>query len=333
MITVFSFLGSIFGYVLYGCNFLVQNFGVAIIIFTIIFKIILFPMSIKQQKSMAANARIQAKQKELQEQYKNNKQKYNEELQKLYDKENMSPMSGCLTSLLPMFVMLGIYYAVVMPITNVLHIAKETYSALALFINQIPGVSINSSSIYSQIDVIRLFNNPGSYQMLVNSKEVTSILSPDQISSIKNLSGGFNFLGLDLLSTPKNAGIISWAMLIPVLCLVTSLGSQFLMQRMNGNPMGGQQGCMKYMLYLFPLLTAWIAYSVPCAVGFYWICSTVLGFIQSLIMSKIYSPAQLTAKAEAQHIALMKLQEANVPYSPVAGTLTSNTSNQNKKSK
>ena len=324
MVQIFSFFGSIFGYVLYAAYFLVQNFGVAIIIFTIIFKIVLFPMSIKQQKSMAANARMQKKQNELKEQYKNNKEKYNEELQKLYEKENVSPMGGCLTSILPMFVMLGIYYSVVMPITNVLHIAGETYSKLASYINQIPGVSINSASIYSQIDVIRLFNNPSSYAMLSNSKEVQNILTPNEMAAIKNLSGGFNFLGLDLLSTPNKDGLISWAMLIPVLCLITSLGSQILMQKINGNSMGTQQGCMKYVFYFFPLLTAWIAYSVPCAVGFYWICSTVFGFIQSLILNKIYSPVQITAKAEAQHLARMKIIEAAVKYSPVYDTVSSN---------
>ena len=280
---------------------------------------------------MAANSRIQAKQRELKEQNKNNKEKYNEEVQKLYNKENMSPMSGCLTSILPMFVMLGIYYSVVMPITNVLHIAQDTYNSLALYLNQIPGLSINSASIYSQIDVIKLFNNPTTYDMLIHDKTVTSILSQTEIGAIKNLSGGFNFLGLDLLSSPNQEGFLSWAMLIPVLCLVTSLGSQIIMQRMNGSTMGNQQGCMKYMLYFFPLLTAWIAYSVPCAVGFYWICSTVFGFIQSVILNRIYSPAEIAAKTEAQHLARMIIDEAAVPYSPVVETV--NQSNQNNKKK
>ena len=97
--TVFNFIGSIFGYVLYGVYFVVQNFGVAIIIFTIITRLLIFPTSIKQQKSMAANSRLQAKQKEIREKYANNKQKANEEMQKLYEKEGVSPMGGCATSI------------------------------------------------------------------------------------------------------------------------------------------------------------------------------------------------------------------------------------------
>ena len=79
----------------------------------------------------------------------------------------------------------------------------------------------------------------------------------------------------------------------------------------KGNPMSQQQGCMKYMFLALPLLTAWIAYTVPAAVGFYWICSTVFGFVQTLIMNKFYSPDILNAKAEAAHVARLELDEKN----------------------
>lgn len=327
---IFGFFGSIFGYVLFAAYFLVKNFGVAIIIFTLIFKALLFPMSLKQQKSMAANARLQEKQRELKEKYGNNKEKYNEEVQKLYQRENQNPMGGCLTSLLPMFVMLGIYYAVVKPITNVLHISQVAVDEINRIINVIPGVSINSG-IYSEIDIVRLFNNPLSREILANDPNVINAVGQEGIAKITDLSSGFRFLGLDLLSTPKNAGIISWAMLIPVLCLVTSIASTIIIQKINGSAMGTQQGCMKYMLYFFPLLTAYIAYSVPCAVGFYWICSTVLGFVQSLIMAWLYSPAQLTARAEGAHVALMEIQEEKVKFSPVYETVTTGKEKKKKK--
>ena len=120
MMTIFSFLGSLFGYVLWPIFYLVQNYGIAIIIFAILAKIVLFPFSIKQQKSMANNQRLQKKQREIQEKYKNNKQKANEEMQKLYAKEGVSPSSGCLTSIVPMLVMLGIFYSISSPLSNTL---------------------------------------------------------------------------------------------------------------------------------------------------------------------------------------------------------------------
>ena len=301
MMQFFNIFGSLFGYVLWAAYHFINNFGIAIIIFTLIFKVILFPSSVKQQKSMAANSKLQAKQRLLQEKYGNDKQKYNEELQKLYEKENVSPFSGCLTSLLPMFVMLGIYYSVVRPISNVLHIASDKVAQLTDYINTLPGISLNTSSLYSEIELIRVFDK------ISTNSTVTEILTGDEIEKINLLAGGFNFFGLDLLSTPKFAG--GWILLIPILCLVTSVGSQIFIMMMKGNPMSQQQGCMKYMFIALPVLTAWIAYTVPAAVGFYWICSTVFGFIQTLIMNKFYSPDILNAKAEAAHIARLELEE------------------------
>lgn len=332
MMAIFDFLGSIFGYILYAAFFLVQNFGVAIIIFTLIFKIILFPSSVKQQKSMAANSKMQKKQQELKEKYGNDKQKYNEEVQKLYNKEGASPFGGCLTSLLPMFVMLGIYRAVARPISNVLHIAADKVDEILKVANQFPGVSINSQAYYSQIDVLRLFNNQ--YTFPVMQEKLSSVITGEEIDRIHNLSGGFNIFGFDLLSTPRTEGFLSVAMIIPVLCLLTSVGTQLYMMKKQGS-MTGQQGCMKYMLLALPLFTAYIAYTVPCAVGFYWIFSNIIGFVQSLIMYKFWSPAMVTARKEGAHIALMEQQEAKVPYdyNPVVVPSSDNRNQKGKKKK
>ncbi len=303
---IFNFFGSIFGYILWAAYSLVENFGIAIIIFTLLFKIVLFPSSVKQQKSMAANSKLQAKQRALQEKYGNNKQKYNEEVQKLYEKENVKPFAGCLTSLLPMLVMLGIYYSVVKPLSNTIHLAADKVTELFNYVNTLPGIYYDSSQIYSEIGVLRIFNSIADHQA------VTGILTGDEIAKIESLSKGFNFLGLDLLGTPKTD--MGWLILIPVLCLVTSVGSQVFMMFQKGSPMQNQQGCMKYMFIALPLLTAYIAYTVPAAVGFYWICSTVFGFVQTLIMNKYFSADVLNAKSEAAHISRLELQEAQVKY-------------------
>ena len=99
--------------------------------------------------------------------------------------------------------------------------------------------------------------------------------------------------------------------------------------------MAQQQGCLKVMLYVMPLFTAYIAYTVPAAVGFYWICSSVIAFIQSLIIAKFFTPVSFTAKEEARHIALMELNEAKVPYvySPVEQKTSSKSNGNGKKKK
>ena len=322
MFAVFNLIGSLFGYILWAVFWVFQNFGIAIIVFTLIFRVILFPSSIKQQKSMAANASLQAKQKELKEKYGNNKAKYNEEVQKLYAKEGVSPMSGCATSLFPMVIMLGIYYAVVRPLSNVIHLSAEAIIQL----NKIPGVYLTQNNIYSEMNALKLFTNPDNINILAAQG-----LPAKELTEIHNLAGGFNFLGLDLLSIPQAKGFGSAIIIIPILCLVTSLGSQILTTRLNGSPMQGQQGCMKYTLYLLPLITVYISYIVPGAVGFYWIWSTIFGFVQTVLISKFYSAAHMTAKTEAQHIALMELKEAKVQYDYQPVSPPQQNTNNNKK--
>ncbi len=316
MFQIFNYVGWAFGYVLWALFYVFQNFGVAIIFFTILTRLLMFPTSVKQQKSMAANSRMQAKQRELKEKYGNNKQKYNEEVQKLYAKEGASPFGGCLTSLLPMFIMLGIYYSVVRPLSNVIHIAADKMTDLVSFINGMPGVNVSSTNIYHEMDILRLFNNPETFSLLQqHGKGISSILSESDITQIKGLAGGFRFLGLDLLDIPNANGFFaSPIIIIPILVLVTSIGSQLLTMRMQRGIMPQQQGCMRYMMLLLPLITVYISYIVPGAVGFYWICSTVIGFLQTVIITKFYSPLNLTAKAEAQHVALLEQKEAKVPY-------------------
>jgi len=305
MFAVFNFIGSIFGYILWAVFWVFQNFGIAIIVFTLIFRAILFPSSVKQQKSMAANASLQAKQRELKEKYGNNKAKYNEEVQKLYDKEGVSPLSGCTTSIFPMIIMLGIYYSVVRPLSNVIHLSAQAINQ----INMIPGVYMTQNNIYSEMNSLKLFTSADNINILLNHG-----IPQNELTEIHNLAGGFNFLGLDLLSIPQTKGFGSLIIIIPILCLITSLGSQILTTKLNGNPMQSQQGCTKYLLYALPLITVYISYIVPGAVGFYWVWSTIFGFIQTLIISKFYSPAHMTAKAEAEHIALMEIKEAKVEY-------------------
>ena len=320
MFAIFNTIGSIFGYILFAIYWVFRNFGVSIIIFTLIFRAFLFPSSIKQQSSMAKNASLQAKQKEIKEKYANNKAKQNEEIQKLYEREGVSPMSGCTSSLLPMLIMLGIYYAVVRPLSNVLHISTET-------INMIPGVYATQNNIYSEINALKLFTNADNINVLSNIFPQKA----GELDQIHSLAGGFKFMGLDLLSIPQNTGFSSIIIIIPILCLVTSLGSQIITMRLNSNPMQNQNGCSKYLIYFLPLITVYISYIVPAAVGFYWIWSTIFGFVQTLLINKFFSVGHLNAKTEAQHIALLELKEAKVAYEPRPSSAPPQSSSKKKK--
>lgn len=312
MYDFFNFIGGIFGYILWGAFFLVKNFGLAIIIFSIVIKLIIFPLSVKQQKSMAANARFQAKQQEIMKKYANNKQKANEEIALLMQKEGASPYSGCLTSILPLLIMMCVYYAVVNPLTNTLHIAADKVSAALNTLSTLPGIGSNFNTYYGQIDLVKYF--PQLQSHLVAS-DGSPLFNSFESESIMDFHNGFNFLGLDLLATPSGSGFETMLWLIPVLCFATAVLSSLVMQKMNGTNMSGQgAGCMRIMIFVMPLFSAWIAYTVPAAVGFYWIASTVFGFVQSLILNKFYNMNIMEAKAEAQRIVLREEEEARVEF-------------------
>ena len=161
MMQILNFFGGLLGYILWFFYIIVRNYGVAIILFTVVVKCLLFPFSIKQQKSMAAQSKMAAKQKELQARYGNDKMKYNEELQKLYEKEGISPMGGCLTTLLPFPIMLGLYYSVVFPLRNVLHLPSESVDQALALLQRIPGVGVNFSanSFYNEIELVKHFDS------------------------------------------------------------------------------------------------------------------------------------------------------------------------------
>lgn len=305
---IFNIIGGIFGYILWGAFYLVNNYGIAIILFTIAIKLLLLPFSIKQQKSMAANARLQVKQREIMDRYKNDRVKANEEVQKLMAKENVSPTSGCFPMIAPMIVMFGVYYSVRYPLTNTLHIAAEKVSAAMNSIATLPGIGAGINSQYGEISIFRYFNFLQKYLVDQNG---SPLFSQNEVDSINHFAGGFNFCGLDLLATPNQSSFSSMMWLIPVLCFVTSVISMLVMQKLNGTKM---QGCMVLMVVLMPLFSAWIAYTVPGAVGFYWIASTILGFVQSLIMYIFYSPSIIEARAEASRVILRREQEAEYEF-------------------
>ena len=158
MVQIFNLIGSLFGYILFAAFYIVKNFGIAIIIFTLIVKLLLLPFSIKQQRSMAANARFQKKQKEIMDRYGKDRMGAQMEIQKLMQKENVSMSAGCLPMIAPMFVMLGVYYSVINPLTNTLHIAADKVNTALNTLAALPGLGTSfGSNNYGQIYILKYF--------------------------------------------------------------------------------------------------------------------------------------------------------------------------------
>ncbi len=304
MLSIFNFFGNILGYLLKALYMIVRNYGIAIILFTIITKILMFPLSVKQQKSTAAQGKISQKQKELQQKYANNRAKYNEELQALYQKEGVNPAGGCLTTLIPFPIMIGLYYAVVFPLKNVLHYSTDLVNQATSVLRNIPGVSENfsSGSFYSEIQIVKHYGS---------LKPYLTMFSAEQSAELDTFSRSFNLFGFDLLGTPRGSAFSTLLWIIPVLCLVTAWGQQFYMTRTNP-AMQQQQGCMKYAMYILPLITVYFAYTMPAAIGFYWVVSQITGILQTIIIHKYYGPDALCAKQEASRAVLRLMEEEKI---------------------
>lgn len=301
---IFSIFGSILGYLLWLLYTIFRNYGVAIILFTIILKLVLFPTSVKQQRSMASQARLSEKQKELQKKFANNKQKYNEELAKLYEKEGVSPTSGCVTSLLPLPIMLGIYWSVIQPLSNTLHISSEAVKKATDYISRIPGVVSSTNTLYSELQIIHSFDALRDNLTMFNAQE---------IEKIADFSKGFKFLGLDLLATPQGSSFSTFLWLIPVLSLVSGFAYQIYMIWYQKKTTGqSQTGCMLAMAFVFPIISLYWAYTMPAAVGFYWVISSLTSWAQSIITNRFFSAQQMTAMNEARRAAALELAEQNI---------------------
>lgn len=309
MMSIFNFFGSVLGYLLWFLYTVFKNYGIAIILFTIIVKALMFPFSIKSQKSMAAQSRLASKQQELQKKYAKDQMKYNEELQKLYEKEGVNPGGGCLTTLLPFPIMLGIYYSVIYPLSNTLHIAKDTISQATEFVSKIPGIA--STNQYVELEIVKNFDA---------LKDHLTMFSADDVQKIEFFGKGFKCFGLDLFASPNTSSFASMLWIIPVLALVTYWGQSFVMQKLQPTQQqGAGQGCMKVMMYGMPLLSAYWAYIMPAAVGFYWIISALVGFAQTLITHKYFSPEQVSAKSEASRY--VTLLQADRKVKPLPANL------------
>lgn len=197
MANIFGFFGSILGYVLWAAFYFLKDFGLSIVVFTIVIRLILFPFTVKQQKSMAGTMRLQRKQKELQEKYANNKVKLQEEMNKLYEKEGVKPMGGCLTMIIPLLVMLGIFYAVAYPLTNTLHLNSDTVNSAVSYMNTIPGYTITTNATYQQIELIRVFPS------IMNTETIQGLFSAADCQQIIDFANGFNMMGINLLTIPR----------------------------------------------------------------------------------------------------------------------------------
>ena len=291
---------------------LTGSYGMAIILFTLVVKLILLPFQMKSKRSMMRMNRLSGKMQEIQKKYANNQAKMNEEIQKLYQEEGVSPMSGCLWSFLPLPILLALYSIMRQPITHLMMISKDTAAGL---VEKAAAAGVDITNIATVKDGVTQFTAYGQINLV---KAITS-QAPEVVDGLdKWIHLDFSFIGLDLAATPTSvfgSFSFSWAVIGLILIPILAGGFQLLMSiyTMRTQPQQGANGAsMKGMMYMMPLMSVYIAFIMPAALGIYWIAQSVFSLIQEVIMTKFFNKKleeEENARYEARQADRQRRQE------------------------
>lgn len=277
-------ISSIFGYLLDWLYNFFNNYGVAIIVFTILLKIILIPITIKQQSTLKKSNKLQEQMKVLQVKYKNNPEMLNQEMMNLYKSEKISPFSGCLSSILQLVIILSVFWLVSQPLTYMKKVDADVINQYKQEITQ----SGNTQTAYPEIAII---NQKG--------------------SSDERVQINMEFLGIDLSKVPTQS-LNDWRVyIIPGLYIITSIISVKLTTNMqkkdkekekkkdivieDGKPkeeeeeINPMEQMNKNMLYMMPIMAVMISIVAPLGLALYWLISNILMIIERLVINKVMS--------------------------------------------
>lgn len=293
-------LSDLFGYLLNGLYNVFNNYGIAIILFSIILRIILVPITISQQKSMKKTSKIQKEIQELQKKYKNNQEKLNQEIMELYKREKMNPFSGCLSAIIQIVIILSVFWLVSQPLTHMKHVQElEIYKE---YTNKVEENSNKSS--YKEIAIIN--SAESDYQQITNTLKNDNMEDRESLEkkkeALENLRLNMDFIGLDLSKVPTQSLNDYKVYIIPILYVISSFISIKMTTNMqNGraknseetdkeqesNELESMQSMNKSMTYMMPIMSVSIALIAPLGLALYWLVSNILMIIERLVIQKI----------------------------------------------
>lgn len=285
----------------------VGNYGLALVIFTLFFRVILLPSAIKQQKSSAKTVRMQPKLRRIREKYQDyapqeRQQRIQMETNELYQKEGFSAMGGgCAPLLLQLPILWGLYGIIRMPLTHVLNISKEAVAALTAAYQALPEIGEQSQRTVAYIESAIISN----IEAIVAANPDIATTYADAVAKIQNFD--FTIFGINLGSIPDTGVFKAFAsstteakilLLIPILSGLTSLLISVLTQlrQKKANPNMENQQMMGCMMLTMPLMSVWFTFQFPAGMGMYWILSNVLAFFQTLVVGHFYAPRKTIAK-------------------------------------
>ena len=290
-----------FGWLLGQLYELFQNYGVAMIVFGILVQLIMLPIKAKSKKSMMKMSRVQPLIQDIQKRYANDSQKQNEMLQKLYQEEGISMGGGCLWSMIPLFILIPLFTVIREPLTYILGETAEVSAQIIEVIKAAAPEIFSKNNYYDQVSAAQAIP-----QFVEQLKAAIPGISEATLAGVN-----FSFLGINLGAIPQfNIFSSTWAwdwahigaFLIPCLSAGSQVLSMWIAQKGNDSVLTNEKGIQdkemaknsqqnqstQMMMYMMPLMSLWIGFTVSASLSLYWFVGGIIGMISDAIMTKHY---------------------------------------------
>lgn len=268
------------------CQLFDGNFSVALLVFTVVINLVFLPLNVKQQKGAAGQARMKNKMEKIKEKYfETDRERYNEEVSKLYQDTGASAMSGCLLLLVRMPFFIAIYNVIRAPFTLMFGVDSKVVEAAQKVVAHATDVA-DAATI-------------SEHTILANMDK----LAGGQFDSLREAAAqiDLHFFGIDLTATPSFSDGVSLLWIIPLLSFATSMLSALISSAMQKRNNPGAPSAMGMMLTM-PIVSLVIAFTVPGAVGLYWAYSNFVSMIIMTVMQYAFAPGRTIAKLEAKEM-------------------------------
>lgn len=284
MTQILGFLSFIFGPLMRIMYNFIGNYGLTMILFTVLIRAVTLPIAIKQQKSMAKMSVFTPMLNEIQQKYKNNQQKLNEEMMKFQQEYGYNPMSGCLPMILNLLVLFGIIQVVYYPMRYILGISTDTVAAAC----EALGIT---NGYMAETQIIEAIQS-GTQTVLASA---AGVFSADQLTAIQDFNT--NLFGMNIATT--TGFTLTPLLVFPILATITVFASNFIVNRMNGQQ-AQMQGGMKITMWIMNLLFAYMCFTLPVCFSLYYTTSNVCMILQSILTHTFYSPEKFKAQYEEE---------------------------------
>ncbi len=303
--SLFDFLAVPLGYVLNLIYKFIPNYLVALFIFTLLTRALMFPLTLKSQKAQVKRMKLAPRLERLQKKYAKDPKKLQEKQMALYEKHGVSMTGGCMPLLVQMVLLFGVISTIYNPLTHAMQIPTEVTAA------SVKAAEIKENdAYYQQIYLLDSVETKEEEIRTAINKLDKSVLqgktADEYVGLLKEAKEEFTIFGVNVLPVPSDGESPNWLWMIGILSGLTALGSSLLSMHYTklsqGNKKQPGQGCTNGMMIFFmPAFSLYITFTVPGMVGIYWIFSNLIAIGQTYLLNKIYDPVKIREEAEREY--------------------------------